>query len=203
MRVSFLIVILLGLLSCKSYVMDAPPIESPQNITLFQQYVLDEINLARTKPAEYADLRLKAFKDKSKDNGSYQYLKTLAPVGEVSFSNALNQAASKYAAFLADNNLIGHDANGTPLSRAIKEGFSGNSLGENIAASSDDVYNTNLNSQTAAIGFVELLIIDDGVADLAHRLILLNSKYNLVGIGFGRNTASTYVNYMVQDFGIQ
>ena len=190
-------------MSCKSYVIDTPSIETPKNITVIQQYMFDEINFARTKPAEYADLRLKAFKDKSTDNVSYQYLKNLAHVGAVSFSNELNQAASKYAVFLADNNLIGHDANGTPLSRSIKEGYSGVSLGENIAASSDNTYNANLNAQSAAIGFVELLIIDDGVTDLAHRLILLNSKYNLVGIGFGRNTASTYVNYIVQDFGIQ
>ncbi|MCX6236816.1 MAG: CAP domain-containing protein [Bacteroidia bacterium] len=202
MRLSFLIIFLIGLVSCKSYVTDdSPSTEIPKDITLFQQYMLDEINFARTKPAEYAESRLKAFNDHSTDNGSYQYLKNLTPVTALSFSNALNQSATKYAVFLANNNLIGHDADGTALSRAIREGYTGSLLGENIAGASDNLFNATLNPQSTAIGFVSLLIIDDGVADFGHRLIMLNSKYKIVGIGFGRNAASTYINYTVQDFG--
>ena len=202
MRLSFFIIFLIGLVSCKSYLTDdSPSTEIPKDITLFQQYMLDEINFARTKPAEYTESRLKAFNDHSTDNGSYQYLKNLTPVTALSFSNALNQSATKYAVFLANNNLIGHDADGTPLSRAIREGYTGSLLGENIAGASDNLFNATLNPQSAAIGFVSLLIIDDGVADFGHRLIMLNSKYKIVGIGFGRNTASIYINYRVQDFG--
>lgn len=202
MRLSFLIIFLIGLVSCKSYLTDdSPSTEIPKDITLFQQYMLDEINFARTKPAEYTESRLKAFNDHSTDNGSYQYLKNLTPVTALSFSNALNQSATKYAVFLANNNLIGHDADGTPLSRAIREDYTGSLLGENIAGASDNLFNATLNPQSAAIGFVSLLIIDDGVADFGHRLIMLNSKYKIVGIGFGRNTASIYINYTVQDFG--
>jgi hypothetical protein len=201
MKMFFLIAILIVVVSCKNYVIEPPPADIPKDVTLFQQYMLDEINFARTKPAEYAELRLKAFKNNSTDNGSYLYLKNLTPVTALSFRNSLNQAASKYAIFLSTNNLMGHDADGTPLNRAIKEGYTGNSLGENIAASSADAYNADLNAQSAATGFVILLIIDDGVTDLGHRLIMLNSKYNSIGIGFSRNTSATYVNYTVQDFG--
>ena len=198
-----LILILIGFISCKKALVDDVPIEIPKNITAFQQYTIDEINFARSKPAEYADLRLKSYKETTTDNGSFQYLKNLTPVGELSFSNALNQSATKYAVFLADNNLMGHDGDGTPLSRSIREGYTGSSLGENIAGASDNLYNVSINPQTTAIEFVRLLIIDEGIADLGHRLIMLNSKYKTVGIGFGRNTSSIYINYTVQDFGVQ
>ena len=119
MRLSLLILIFAGLVSCKSYVIDSPSIDIPRDITPFQQYVLDEINLARTKPVDYAELRLKSYKDALTDNGGYQYLKSFTPVAALSFKNVLNQSASKYAVYLAANNVIGHDADGTPLSRAI------------------------------------------------------------------------------------
>jgi len=202
MRLSFLILILVGFVSCKSFVIDSPSIDIPKDITPFQQYVLDEINFVRTKPVDYAELRLKSYKDALTDNGGYQYLKSFTPVAALSFKNVLNQSATKYAAYLAINNVISHDADGTPLSRAIREGYTGSSLGENIAGASDNLYDATLNPQSAAIGFVRLLIIDEGVIDLGHRLIMLNSKYKTIGIGFGRNTVSTYVNYSVQDFGI-
>lgn len=180
---------------------DDVPIEILKDITPFQQYTFDEINFARTKPAEYAELRLAAFKTNSTDNGSYQYLRNLTPVKALVFRNALNQSASKYAAFLVEKNLLEHNADGTPLIRAIREGYTGTSIGENLAGASDNSYNATDNPQSAAIGFVTLLIIDRGVDDFVHRLILLNSQYTTVGIGFGRNATSAFINCTVQDFG--
>jgi uncharacterized protein YkwD len=203
MRVYLLIilaVILCGLASCKSNITDEVIAENPKEITAFQQYMIDEINLARTNPSAYAELRLKANSEKSTDNGSYLYLKNLAAVGVVTFSQPLNLSASDYANLLAEKNLVEHNADGTPLSRAIRAGFMGSSMGENIAAASASTFNGNLQPQTAAIEFVKILLIDEGVANLGHRVVMLNSKYKTLGIGF---TSNTSLHFVVQDFGNQ
>ncbi len=189
------------LVGCNNALIEDISIEKTKDISTFQQYMLDEINFARTKPAEYAELRLKAENEASKDNGSYSYLKNSTQVEAISFNLALNQSASDYAVFLAEKNLLEHFADGTPLKRAIRAGFTGTSTGENLAAASENCYNPVLNSKSAAIEFVRTLIIDEGVADVGHRLIILNAKYKTVGIGFTQNSATPILNYVVQDFG--
>ena len=189
------------LVGCNNALIEDISIEKTKDISTFQQYMLDEINFARTKPAEYAELRLKAENETSKDNGSYSYLKNSTQVEAISFNQALNQSASDYASFLAEKNLLEHNADGTPLKRAIRAGFTGTSTAENIAAASENCYNPVLNSNSAAIEFVRTLIIDEGVADVGHRLIILNAKYKTVGIGFIQNSATPILNYVVQDFG--
>jgi uncharacterized protein YkwD len=196
-----IVIILFGFVGCNTALIEEISIEKTKDITAFQQYMLDEINFARTKPLEYAELRLKVENENSKDNGSYSYLKNSTQVEAVSFSQALNQSATDYAAFLAEKNLLEHCADGTPLKRAIRAGFTGTTTGENIAAASENCYNPVLNSKSAAIEFVRILIIDEGVADVGHRLIILNPKYTAVGIGFTQNTATPTLNYVVQDFG--
>ena len=189
------------LVGCNNALIEEISLEKSKGITSFQQYMLDEINFARTKPAEYAELRLKVENENLKDNGSYSYLKNSTQVEAISFNQALNQSASDYASFLAEKNLLEHNADGTPLKRAIRAGFTGTSTAENIAAASENCYNPVLNSNSAAIEFVRTLIIDEGVADVGHRLIILNAKYKTVGIGFIQNSATPILNYVVQDFG--
>jgi len=193
--------LLFAQISCKNNLNEEIAPLSPTNITAFQQFMLDEINLARTNPGLYADLRLKSDRDNASDNGSYDYLASLTPQALLTFSNSLNVAASNYAQFLAEKNVMGHEENGTPLKRAIMVGFDGSTIGENIAASVYDSYNSILNPQGAAINFIRLMIIDNGVSDLGHRTTMLNCKYKTVGIGYNRNPTSTYINYNVQDFG--
>jgi hypothetical protein len=199
----FLATLLIGFVSCNTDMVDEALVESPKDVTSFQKYMLDEINLARTNPAVYAESRLRSESESLSDNGSYLYLKKLAPVSPLSFNSALNMSSSKYALLLAEKNLMGHNEDGTPLKRAITVGFTGTAIGENIAASSGEAYNATINAQSAAIGFVRIMIIDEGVNDLGHRLVMLNSKYKTIGIGYVRNPASTYVNYNVQNFGNQ
>lgn len=193
--------ILVGLGGCNTALVEDDSIVSPKVIPSFQQFMLDEINFARTNPSEYAESRLKADSEILTDNGSYLYLKNLTPVGLIAFNNSLNVSASGYALFLSDKNLAEHNADGTPLKRAIRAGFIGTSTGENIAIASENVYNAVLNPHSAAICFVRIMIIDEGVADIGHRLIILNSKYKTVGIGFTQNSAIPMLNYVVQDFG--
>ena len=201
LTISILALLLITLFSCKPSLDKDAAIEIPQVISVFQQSMLDEINLVRTGPAAYADLRLKTEMLNSFDNGSYLYLKSLAPIPALIFKNSLNLAATNYAKFLAVNNLMGHDEDGNPLKRAIIQGFDGCSIGENIAASTLDECNSELDPKIAAINFVKLMIIDRGVSDLGHRLTLLNASSTTVGIGYGRNPLSTFINYNVQDFG--
>ena len=196
-----LLMLLMSLIGCKPSLDKESDVDILQVITPFQQSMLVEINFARTNPVGYAELRLKAASGDSADNGSYLYMKNLAPLAPISFNNSLNISASNYALFLADKNLMGHDLNGTPLKRAITVGFEGSSIGENIAASSGDSFNTLVDSEIASINFVRIMIIDTGVADLGHRRTILNPTYRTVGIGYSRNPSSTFINYNVQDFG--
>ncbi|MEI7523973.1 MAG: CAP domain-containing protein [Mariniphaga sp.] len=196
-----LLMLLMSLIGCKPSLEKESDVDILQVITPFQQSMLVEINFARTNPVGYAELRLKAASGDSADNGSYLYMKNLAPLAPISFNNSLNISASNYALFLADKNLMGHDLNGTPLKRAITVGFEGSSIGENIAASSGDSFNTLVDSEIASINFVRIMIIDTGVADLGHRRTILNPTYRTVGIGYSRNPSSTFINYNVQDFG--
>ena len=201
MRLSLTIMILIGLMSCKSYRIGNKPIEKSDPIADFQQYMVDEINFARTKPSEYAALRLKVDKSRNTDNGSYQYLNTLIPSGKLSINNSLHESATNYATFLAKRNTIKHYIDGTPLSRAVRNDYKGTLVGENLAAHSGKSFNAFQNPQSAAIGFVRLLIIDQWVEDFGHRKILFDPEFTTVGTGFGQDTTSIYINYVVQDFG--
>jgi len=106
--------------SCNTALIDDSLIELSEDITSFQQCVVDEINFVRTKPAEYAKLRLKDYNERSVDNGSYQYLKTLTPLLAISFNSSLNLPASNYASYLAEKNLIWHNDYETPLIQTSK-----------------------------------------------------------------------------------
>ena len=201
LSVLLFVALLLGFASCSKDTEEISLATAPQNVTPFQKYMLDEINFARTNPTSYAELRLKDAYTSSTDNGSYVYLTNLTAVGSVSFNSSLNQAAQNYAIFLAEKNLAEHNADGTPLKRAIRAGYTGSSTGENLVIASANSYNAIINPQTAAIDFVKVMIIDQGVEDLGHRIVLLNTKYRAVGIGFTRNSSTPTLNYVVQDFG--
>ena len=196
-----LAVLLIGIESCSKELAEKTSEESSINVTVFQQSMLDEINFARMNPSGYAELRLKADNVSSSDNGSYTYLKNLTPVGSIAFNPSLNLSASDYAVFLAVKVLAEHNADETPLRRAIRAGFEGTATGENIAIASAGTFNAIVNPKSAAIDFVRIFIIDEGISDVGHRLIMLNSKYKTVGIGYTQNSAIPLLNYVVQDFG--
>ena len=201
MKSTILIAVFLLLMSCKQTPAPEPVIPPSKVVTEFQTLMLNEVNFLRTKPAEYAELRLKEYYDRIADNGSYLVLKSLTPMNALVFNYSLNKSATEYAGLMAEKNLTAHDSE--TLKRAISAGYTGTSVSENIAADIKDIYNGILNPESAAIGFVRLMIIDEGVADLGHRVILINPNYKTLGIGFGRNPSSTYINYTVQVFGYQ
>jgi hypothetical protein len=167
----------------------------------FRNYMLEEVNFARTHPARYAEMRLKENWDKSTDNGSYASLKRMSPVNALSLHEILNSVALKYANLLAKRNQFSHTADGTPFTRIKKGGYFGNATAENIACGTAPQYDAMINPQSCAIEFVKMLIIDTGIKDVGHRRNLLNPVYRSVGFGFGHNPSSACVNYIVQDFG--
>jgi uncharacterized protein YkwD len=168
----------------------------------FQQAILAEINYARTNPSGYATKRLTSYNSAGTDNGAYDELQSRTAVDALKLQSPLNTAASDYAEYLAENNILSHNAKGTPSSRASAAGYS-YSVGENIAAGSLEELNANSDPSGAAIAFVLMLVIDKGVSGVGHRNNILSSSYKKLGVGFSRNTYSTYVNYLVQDFGTQ
>jgi len=173
---------------------------TPSGNVTFKDAMLAEINFARTKPADYANQRLKSDYNSGTDNGAYNDLTSRSAVNALALNDLLTSSATKYAKYMADHNVFGHTENGTPQSRAQAEGYTG-SVGENIAAGSYPSYNAESDPNGAAIAFVKLLIIDTGISGVGHRKNILNSSYKVVGIGFYRNTASKFQNYLVQDFG--
>lgn len=193
--------LLLALVSCQKTLNTEEPISTLKTTSVFQQLMLEEVNFARTNPQGYAESRLKNAYSNGTDNGSYTFMKKVVPVSSLSFNNALNISAGNYAQFLADKNLMGHNQDGTPLKRAVTVGFTGSSIGENIAASTSEAYNGMADPGLAAVNFVRLFLIDTGVANLGHRMTMMNASYSTVGIGYSHNILSTFVNYTVQDYG--
>ena len=166
----------------------------------FQKSSLEEVNYLRTNPAGYAESRLLDNYQSGNDNGAYLDVKNRNPVGALTLNQGLCTASSDYAEYLADNDVFSHTARLTPDERA-KEADYDYWSGENLGAGSYTFYNADENSDEAAVAFVEMLVIDQGVPSLGHRENLLSSAHIALGIGFHRNTDSTYDNYYVQMFG--
>lgn len=174
--------------------------KATESNSAFSNAVLTEINFARTKPKEYAQTRLQAYKDTNSDNGAYAELMSKTPLNALSIQPELNQSSQKYAEYLATNNVFGHNEKGTPESRVKAEGYL-NYSGENIAAGGYDVYNASLDPKRAAEQFVLLWIIDEGISGVGHRVNIFNTIHKKMGIGFFHKDSSTYKNYAVQAFG--
>ncbi len=173
---------------------------SPLFYTDFQKAMLEEVNFARTKPAEYAEQRLKSYFDSGKDNGAYTYMKAHSAVPAVELQNQLCSAAQKYAKYMAAHNKFGHNENGSPSSRCKAEGYN-NYSGENIAAGGWEKYNAETDFKKAAEAFVLMFIVDEGVPGVGHRKNIMNGIHKKLGVGFYRYEKSKYRNYVVQDFG--
>lgn len=185
MKYLLLCILLIG---CKDEFLDTP-------INLFSKQILNEINFVRTHPQEYAELRLA----QENNNGSYLYLKSLSSTVPVTLNDALNKMANHYVNILKDS--LSHYLEGSLMLRAIDAGYDGTIVGENIAASTSDVFNAFITPEEAAIEFVRILIVDEGVEDLGHRKLILNSKYKVMGFAYKRDLSGKYKNYLVQIFG--
>jgi uncharacterized protein YkwD len=175
---------------------------SPSDFTLFQESILDEINYIRTDPSGYAEIRLKSYNDSGTDNGAYTDIRSRSAEEPLELQDQLCSAASKYAQYLAENNVFGHYENGDPAERCEAEGYDYYS-GENIGAGSYNYYNAENDPVTAAEAFIVMWVIDMNVVGVGHRENIMSSTHKKLGAGFFRDTDSTYENYAVLDFGYQ
>jgi uncharacterized protein YkwD len=181
------------------------------SFTAFQRASLAELNYARTQPAAYARDRLASFKNAGTDYGAYDDLTGRPAVCPLKLQSQLCTAATDYAGVLATNNTFGHTVNDTtPVSRCAAAGYNTTYFsGENLAGNGVAECNADANPETAAIYFVRMLIIDEGQSDLGHRKIIMYSGSSTVGVGFCHKTPTddtnnkNYINYCVQDFGLQ
>ena len=174
----------------------------PSDFTLFQESILDEINYIRTDPSGYAEIHLKSYYDSSTDNGAYTDIRSRNAEEPLELQGQLCSAASKYAQYLAENNVFGHYENGDPAKRCEAEGYDYYS-GENIGAGSYNYYNAENDPVTAAEAFIVMWIIDMNVDGVGHRENIMSSTHKKLGAGFFRDTDSIYENYAVLDFGYQ
>jgi hypothetical protein len=92
-----LFIFLAGIAGCQNRLEVEPILSTAGPVTLFQQFVLDEVNLVRTNPAGYAELRLKADRIDSTDNGSYSFVHQLTPLEPLKLNTLLNLSATNYA----------------------------------------------------------------------------------------------------------
>lgn len=176
--------------------------------TVIEEAILAELNLARTRPGEYADV-LREYRShirgkllerpgeipvalregvKAVDE-AIAFLERREPVAPLSLSVGLSQAAADHARDQGRTGRTGHDGSdrSTMTSRAERYGSWRKTIGENVAygaASARDV--------------VIQLIVDDGVASRGHRANIFNPGFLVVGLAFGDHPA--YRSVCVQDF---
>jgi uncharacterized protein YkwD len=145
--------------------------------TAQEQLLLQQLNAIRANPTAYGQ-------------SIGLDLSSVAPSQPLAFSTLLESSAQAHSQDMNDQNYFGHNSSTgvTPDARMTAAGFNWYAWGESIAAG--------FPTSTAAL---QALIVDQGVADLGHRiqLLALNSLYqsqNQVGIGMvsGSGSYGTY-----------
>jgi len=196
-----LLTVMIGLVSTSSVVM-------PSCLSDRERDVILELNLARTRPAEYAGF-LRVFRTSHVGDRMFNingrllktreglaavdeaiaYLEKVKPVGELKLSEGLSKAAADHAGDIGSKGLMGHDgSDGSKIAQRIERyGQWKKAVGENIAFCRDD-----------ARTIVMELIIDDGIPKRGHRKNIFNSAYKVAGVAIHPHV--TYGHCCVIDF---
>ena len=195
----------------------APVIAGPDQISngnadQCEQAVLEELNLARTRPSVYAgyvEEHNRNFKgplvvvvDSRKPTRTLEgfpavdeaiaFLKTVAPVPALSASRSLTFSARDHVKDIGPRGKTGHAGtdNSQPLDRISRYGMPRTTSGEVITFGS-----------ITARSIVIQLIVDDGVAGRDHRRSLFDPAYRVAGIAIGPH--KTYEQVCVVDLADQ
>ncbi|MBU0926636.1 MAG: CAP domain-containing protein [Spirochaetes bacterium] len=181
----------------------APPIAQSM-----EEAIIQELNLARTRPSLYADV-LREYRKFIRGNylerpgettvvlnegvkavdEAIAYLERQEPVPPLALSPGLSKAASDHARDQGKTGQTGHTGSdrSTMSQRAERYGSWIKTLGENIAYGAE-----------TARDVVIQLIVDDGVASRGHRTNVFNPAFLVVGVSFGKHPK--YRTICVQDF---
>ena len=167
----------------------------------FEKELLNELNLARSNPQQYAELLKehllnftteKNFKANGKLYATHEgkkaveeaitFLESQAPQGEMKLAKGMTLAARDHVKELGPLGKTGHyGSDGTdPLKRVKKYGVFSGEFSENISYSSQN-----------ARGHLIALIVDDGVASRGHRKNIFNPALKTVGVGCGDHVKFT------------
>jgi len=162
-----------------------------------EREVVEELNLARTHPDEYADYLVEYSKlfvgkelrepgeitimteeGRSAVTEAIRFLKKQKSVPSLTASKGMSRAAADMVRMQETTNQIGHvGRDGSKFSdRISRYGSWGGSCGENID------YGNN-----TARKIVMSLIIDDGVSNRGHRKSIFNQEFRRVGVACGRH----------------
>lgn len=175
-----------------------------------EQSVLDEINLLRTRPADYipylqalkphfqgkrlvlAGIGYKTREGVATVDEAIAYLSSARPLPPLSWSPALARAAADHVADQARRGGIGHGGSdgSRPAARIRRYGEPEGKTGEGIAYG--------FCGPTTGRTIVLQLLVDDGVANRAHRAQLFEPAFRLAGIACG--THPRYGNNCVIEY---
>ena len=148
--------------------------------------VLEEVNFARTHPAQYARI-LRDYRDHPEEDvtsiegpnaldEAIEFLERQQPLPPLKPDVKLSRSAGDYAQYQGPYGLTGHvGADGATLSERVHR---------------QQVWSM-LAAEAISYGYenprdvVRQLIVDDGVADRGHRKILFNATLRFAGVGCG------------------
>jgi uncharacterized protein YkwD len=185
------------------------PVVVPDDTELSLQSLLDEINLVRTNPKQYAQI-LKSIRQYYNGNlyqepgeitmvtnegvnavnEAINELESISSRSALSLSPGLNKAAKAHADDIGPKGLTQHNSSdGTTFGIRIKKYVeTDGNIAENIS----------FGSLKTARKIMIQLIVDDGVPSRGHRVNILNANYKYVGFGWGSH--SVYKNMCVMNF---
>ena len=157
----------------------------------FELSIIDEINLMRSNPKDYAEKYIKP--QITSSSSSYwtscvSDMSKITSLGKLSYAEGLYKLAKAHSSTQGQTTNTGHDrTNGDSFSDAVKKYGRYSYVGENISYGKD-----------TARGIVIQLLVDDGVESLGHRLNLLNTRFESVGVSY--DTHKRYRVMCVMDF---
>ena len=171
----------------------APPTDTGMNA--IEKAVLIETNLARTRPATYADFarahrerfdgrvyvradgaRITTHEGTTAVDEAIAFLAKAKPLKPLSACKGLAHAARDHVKDIGPKGILAHEGSdgSTPSQRMNRYGQWLDTSGENISFGRLD-----------ARDIVLLLIIDDGVPDRGHRVNLFNPDFKTAGVAIG------------------
>lgn len=147
--------------------------------------VLDELNFARARPAEYAR-ELRRDLDRSDDPAAVEeaidFLDRQASLPPLEADRRVTAAARQHTASQGPRGEVGHGPAGALGRRLREQGVWAGLSAENISYGYDDPRDV-----------VRQLIIDSGVPGRGHRRNIFGSAYQLAGVACGPHRAYGYM----------